>query len=223
MISCICTYCENAFFRKVSQVTKYKFNYCSKDCYYNHSKTRKQDGRFEQKYVNQIKDTSLLCIGCEEYKEDLQFHKNNNYNFRRDRSYYCKECTKGKSKVEYKNTRINKLKYLNTLEGFLKSLLQHTKTRKKENNINYEYLLDIYNRQDGNCSLSGIKMTTISGNGKINTNISIDRIDSSKGYIIGNIQLVCTIVNTMKTNLKQEDFLNWCNLIIVNNYEKNIC
>ena len=65
-------------------------------------------------------------------------------------------------------------------------------------------------------------MTTITGEGQVNTNISIDRIDSSVGYVKGNMQFVCRIINIMKTNLSSSDFLEWCN-IIVNNNKNDIC
>ena len=57
-------------------------------------------------------------------------------------------------------------------------------------------------------------MTNLAGSGRINTNISIDRIDSSVGYVRGNVQLVCDIVNRMKQNLSQEELYKWCNRIL---------
>ena len=35
--------------------------------------------------------------------------------------------------------------------------------------------------------------------------VSIDRIDSSKGYIKGNVQLVCVLYNLMKNKLPEEE------------------
>jgi hypothetical protein len=59
-------------------------------------------------------------------------------------------------------------------------------------------------------------MTMILGEGVVNTNASIDRIDSSKGYVVDNIQFVCRIANTAKSDLSQEDFINLCKTIINN-------
>jgi hypothetical protein len=42
---------------------------------------------------------------------------------------------------------------------------------------------------------------------------SLDRIDSTKGYIKGNIQWVHKDVNKMKWNWNQSNFINWCKLI----------
>ena len=42
---------------------------------------------------------------------------------------------------------------------------------------------------------------------------SIDRIDPTKGYVIGNIQWVHIIVNYMKHKLTNEQFISWCTKI----------
>lgn len=42
---------------------------------------------------------------------------------------------------------------------------------------------------------------------------SLDRINSAKGYTIKNTVLVAVIVNTMKSNLKVEEFLDWCSAV----------
>jgi hypothetical protein len=57
-------------------------------------------------------------------------------------------------------------------------------------------------------------MTYLAGSGRINTNISIDRIDSSKGYLRDNVQFVCDVVNRMKQDMSQGDLENWCSLIL---------
>ena len=51
------------------------------------------------------------------------------------------------------------------------------------------------------------------------TNISIDRIDSNLGYVKGNIQLVCYVVNIMKNNFSMNEFIAFCEKIL--NYNKN--
>jgi hypothetical protein len=57
-------------------------------------------------------------------------------------------------------------------------------------------------------------MTYLAGSGRTLTNISIDRIDSSKGYLRGNVQFVCDIVNRMKSSMTQEELLFWCRKIL---------
>jgi len=43
--------------------------------------------------------------------------------------------------------------------------------------------------------------------GRVNTNVSIDRIDSTKGYSKDNVQLVCMAANQMKNDLSMEEFV----------------
>jgi len=42
---------------------------------------------------------------------------------------------------------------------------------------------------------------------------SLDRIDSSKGYVRGNIQWVHIAINFMKHSLPEEEFIRWCCLV----------
>lgn len=57
-------------------------------------------------------------------------------------------------------------------------------------------------------------MTYLAGAGRVNTNISIDRIDSTVGYVRGNVQFVCDVVNRMKQDLPQTELFVWCRRIL---------
>lgn len=50
---------------------------------------------------------------------------------------------------------------------------------------------------------------------------SLDRIDSSRGYEIDNIQWVHKDVNKMKMGLSQNEFIDICKIISKNNRGKN--
>ena len=96
------------------------------------------------------------------------------------------------------------------------------KSRSKdlEFNINAEDIKNLYEQNNGLCALSGIKMTTDTymtndDERSINKyNMSIDRIDSNKGYTIDNIQLICTVINIMKTDLPNDEFIEYTNKIL---------
>ena len=50
--------------------------------------------------------------------------------------------------------------------------------------------------------------------GRVNSNLSIDRIDSTKGYSKDNVQLVCMAANQMKNDLSMEELTSLCSMIL---------
>ena len=93
-------------------------------------------------------------------------------------------------------------------QNFLGQLVH--KAERVRADLNKEKLVALYESQKGLCAITKQPMTFISGKGKIYTNISIDRIDSSKGYELDNVQLVCYIVNIMKNNFSIDELRKWC-------------
>ncbi len=61
------------------------------------------------------------------------------------------------------------------------------------------------------CALSGIRLSHKISNRHAP---SIDRINSSKGYVPGNIQIVSTIVNQMKNVLTNREFKSICKKVV---------
>lgn len=127
---------------------------------------------------------------------------------------YCKECT-AQSK---KNGR---LEYINTVRGHLAILAvsKMGKRRFNRENVTLEHLESLYAKQKGLCAISGVPMTCHhewGEKGKITclTNISIDRIDNNIGYEVGNMQLVCYIVNLMKYTNTETELTWWCRQIL---------
>lgn len=93
----------------------------------------------------------------------------------------------------------------------LRMLLKKAQRRKnKEFNLVPDDLYEIWDKQNGLCAYSKVPL-------KIEANhletCSLDRINSSLGYVKGNVQLVCAIVNRMKQEFSEEDFLFYCELI----------
>lgn len=86
-----------------------------------------------------------------------------------------------------------------------------------EVNITKDYMWNLFLKQDRKCALSGININFPKVHKDKNYNASIDRIDSSLGYIIGNVQWVDKDVNMMKRTYNNEYFINMCKLIAENN------
>jgi len=78
--------------------------------------------------------------------------------------------------------------------------------------ITYEYAAQLFEEQSGKCALSGVDLF-IKGVSWKNRTASLDRIDSSKGYIEGNVQWIHKTINEMKNNQSDEQFILWCTLI----------
>jgi hypothetical protein len=83
-------------------------------------------------------------------------------------------------------------------------------------NITIEYIWNLFLEQKKKCALSGIEITMPEKSGSRPT-ASLDRIDSSKGYIEGNVQWVHKDVNWMKNSFNQDYFIFICKQIANNN------
>ena len=138
------------------------------------------------------------CSMCKVRKPLLEFTKSK---CRGDGlSCYCQKCSRVKKNQSKSNN----------VHTYLVDIIRNAKSSGikrgiSEFSIDVEYLVELYEKQKGLCSISGIKMTHISGMGKVATNISVDKIDNSKGYVKGNIQLLCLASNMLKLNMSAKE------------------
>jgi hypothetical protein len=154
--------------------------------------------------------TDKICLKCNIKKDITKFHKDKSST--NGVQTYCIDCQKQIS-IKY---------YINGgKELFFKKLFKDLKNnaikRNIEVNINLQDIINVFESQNGKCNLSGIDLTTlyIPGSGKWNNihNASIDRINSKKGYYPDNIQIICSMINIMKWDLDQDDFIKLCQTI----------
>lgn len=90
--------------------------------------------------------------------------------------------------------------------------------RGKSFNITLDDLDKQFKKQNGKCAISGITLKDPKPIAKRKeSDLSLDRIDSTKGYDKNNIQWVHKTINMMKWSLSQEEFLSWCKIIAQNN------
>lgn len=82
-----------------------------------------------------------------------------------------------------------------------------------EFSITKEYIYELYLLQNRKCALTGLNIEISALKDKIQT-ASLDRIDSSKGYIEGNVQWLHVEVNQIKWDLPQERFIELCRLVV---------
>ncbi len=86
--------------------------------------------------------------------------------------------------------------------------------------IKIEQAWELFTKQNGKCALSGVQLTfsksynrELAYSERTETTASLDRIDSSIGYVVGNLQWVHKHINLMKGSLSTEDFIKYCRLV----------
>lgn len=97
---------------------------------------------------------------------------------------------------------------------YWETVKRHALERKLEFSITIEQAWDLYQKQDRKCSLSGVDIYFGESNACTYT-ASLDRISSSKGYTLDNIQWVHTKVNIMKNKFDQDEFIDFCKKISI--------
>jgi hypothetical protein len=102
-----------------------------------------------------------------------------------------------------------------SLHQLVVSARARAKKHRRAFEIDLPYLLGLWKLQKGRCNLSNMKMTI--GIGTKNSKVSIDRINSRKGYIKGNCQLVRADVNIAKNEFEQKEFIKMCKAVAKNN------
>lgn len=95
------------------------------------------------------------------------------------------------------------------------------KRRNIKFDISKEELWKIFLNQKKKCALSELPLCFPPNRKSYHLgNASLDRIDSSKDYIVDNIQWVHKDLQTMKMALNQKEFINYCRLV-TNKFKNN--
>jgi len=133
-----------------------------------------------------------------------------------DKLQLLKGYTKGCCKCAGKRHSGNQNQNWRGYDNIPSSLITHIKYGAKSRGIKYsltnKYLNDLWIASNNKCALSGVEIS-------INKTASLDRIDSSKGYIPGNVQWIHKKVNIMKRDISQKDFIEICKAVSVNHVD----
>ena len=152
----------------------------------------------------------VRCIHCKNYFESQAQHIVNS-------KHGCMKC-KGD---QMSGTRSIHWKGGKHIPGFFIAKIKSKNLDRRSKTIDFdlsvEYLDDLWERQGGKCAYTGEPLNF--GRSKINGNASLDRIDSSLGYIEGNVQFVHKDVNIMKWDLSEQRFIEICKKITKNRSE----
>ena len=180
-----------------------------------------------QKYKHNRTLITIICDQCgKEYSKPVSEYKRNQklgrHNFC-SRScagkYNC--CHRSKKMFEYSKSEKNiqhllKINKTNNIKNKFRYCLRNCRKRFKECTITLDDLQEQWNKQNGICPYSGIQLVIPTYQYNHNNPIftaSVDRIDSSKGYIPGNIQFVSTCINYLKNTMSDKDTRFICKCI----------
>jgi hypothetical protein len=145
------------------------------------------------------------CSSCKEIKQFDEFSlKGDTRPIRGIYSYRCKKCSAEKSLKSYH-------KHYSTIENILSLRLTAAKKRSKDVSITNEDLKTQFQKQNGKCFYTGTVLTTIVN--KPDT-LSLDRVDSSKGYHKDNVVLCTSRINRMKREMSVCDFVDCCMSVV---------
>ena len=92
-----------------------------------------------------------------------------------------------------------------------KQHLRSAKSRFKEVDIDLPHLKEVWEKQEGVCPFTGWQLSLKRTNSP--SQASLDRIDSNKGYVKGNVRFIALIANYCKNNFTDEEVINFCKFV----------
>lgn len=105
-------------------------------------------------------------------------------------------------------------------ESFMSRVKRGAVARNLEFDITTEYVWNLFLEQGRRCKLTNVPITlgrrsyTTDKNRIENYTASLDRIDSKKGYIEGNLQWVHKWINLIKMDFDQSEFIDLCRDVV---------
>jgi len=202
-----CDYCGIKKIRPKWEYNKTKHHFCSQEC--------------AKQYQKENTILPIPTMG-EKYKS-LTFIKTEE---KHNKIYYICQCdcgettsiqrSKWKVTTMCNNRKNHKGEKCGAFRGYgeislthWNSIIRGAKKRKLEFLIDIEYAWDLFLSQARRCALSNVSLIMSKNYGNKKT-ASLDRIDSSKGYIEGNVQWVHKNINKLKMDLKDDAFKEMC-------------
>ncbi len=159
---------------------------------------------------------SITCTYCNVVflKKISEYNRNKKVG----RNNYCSHSCCSRA---VKNPRLRSHEVLHnvadlSLFKYYYKMVQNRIKRHPDFNLTILDIKEQWEKQKGICPYSGVQLSLRKLNEKRTDLIyeaSIDRIDSSKGYIVGNIQFVSIPINYMKSTMNHEQMLDLCKII----------
>lgn len=157
-------------------------------------------------YVNKNGVDMKWCNRCEQFMPlDVFYNNAARYD---GKAPCCKSCYRFlKNTVKHQH---NKKLQLHTLDGWMESFFKNKRSKAKKYGMAFEldvdFLRELWNKQDGKCFYTLLSMEF--GKNTLKS-ASLERLDSSVGYIKSNVVWASKAINFMKNKASQEEFANF--------------
>lgn len=176
-------------------------------------------------------DGHVECIGCGIMKSVLDYRRNSAK--KNGLMSRCRTCDNIRKNEHNKRNpdQVRKMsikaaptlrKVAQTVEGKSKKLYHAALTRSKQIDLQFDltwqFIYYLFVACDMKCTRTGIKFDmTPKARGKIPLMPSLDRIEPEKGYVMGNVQLVCWFYNAAKSQNSDAETLGYFRQAVENN------
>lgn len=147
------------------------------------------------------KPIKIRCFCGNEFSTKFRLIKNG-----KTKSCGCLNLKRGKSNFHWDGFEEISGTYISVIR-------KHAIMKNREFNISSEYLWNLFIHQNKKCALSGVDISFSRPSKQSRQTASLDRIDSSRGYVEENVQWVHKRINLMKRNDSDKEFYNWINTI----------
>ncbi len=126
----------------------------------------------------------------------------------------CMKCASKKRDREYMEIHGHGKNYRGSkyfTKVFINCWENGAKVRNLEWLLSFDDLDALWEKQENKCAFTGKLMCLKPG---FDTRVSLDRIDSTKGYRLSNVQFVCSYINFAKQNRTDDQFIKMCAEIV---------
>jgi hypothetical protein len=145
------------------------------------------------------------CIKCNSTLPSKKFDLRTDTKRLRPDCNPCRKLDMRRNYAEHKQERIKKTTEY-ARNNYHQKILSGARKTAKTKNLEFNLTLDDIIIPEY-CPYLGTEITQILGSGVVWTNASIDRIDSSKGYIKGNVEIISRKANSMKNMATKEEMV----------------
>lgn len=126
-------------------------------------------------------------------------------------------CQKVKRHSQTMRTLLNRGGYAEIFASHWNEIKKQAKRRKLTFGIDAKYAWELFLSQNRKCAISGLPIGFSTNCQGKHSSASLDRIDSSNGYVKGNVQWVYKKINMMKQDYSMKDFLDLCKKVCLHN------